>query len=65
MSGLSLHGKEFIKDPSVHRPALLHNDFDFVRKNEGDGFENQKLYLIHFTKDFEIKLMDEKKAVRQ
>jgi len=64
ISGLSLHGKEFIKDPSVHRPALLHNDFDFVRKNEGDGFENQKLYLIHFTKDFEIKLMDEKKAVR-
>jgi LysM repeat protein len=61
LSGLALHGREFLKDPAMHRPDLLHTDFDFVRKSADDGFENQKLYLIHFTREFEVKLEEEKK----
>jgi LysM repeat protein len=61
LSGLALHGREFLKDPAMHRPDLLHTDFDFVRKSAEDGFENQKLYLIHFTKEFEVTLEEEKK----
>jgi LysM repeat protein len=61
LSGLALDGKEFITNPSMHRPDLLHTEFDFVNKTVNDGFENQKLYLIHFTKDFDVVLADEKK----
>jgi hypothetical protein len=61
LSGLALHGREFLKDPAMHRPDLLHTDFDFVRKSAEDGFENQKLYLIHFTREFEVTLEEEKK----
>jgi LysM repeat protein len=61
LSGLALHGKEFIKSPSMHRPDLLHTEYDFVSKTNEDGFENQKLYLIHFTREFEVTLAEEKK----
>jgi LysM repeat protein len=61
LSGLALHGKEFIKSPWMHKPDLLHTEYDFVNKSSQDGFENQKLYLIHFTKDYEVTLADEKK----
>jgi hypothetical protein len=61
LSGLAIHGKDFIKDPSMHRPDLLHADFDFVSKTSQDGFENQKLYLIHFTKEFDVILAEDKK----
>jgi LysM repeat protein len=61
MSGLALHGREFLIDPGIHRPDLLHTDFDFVRKSDQDGFENHKLYLIHFTREFDVTLVEEKK----
>jgi len=64
LSGLSLFGKEFIKTPTMHRPDLLHTEFDFVSKTGNDGFENQKLYLIHYTKDYEVTLADEKKPAQ-
>lgn len=64
LSGLAVHGKEFIRTPWIHRPDLLHTDYDFVSKTNQDGFENQKLYLIHFTKDFEVTLEEEKKRVQ-
>jgi LysM repeat protein len=54
ISGLALHGKNFVKYPSIHRPILLHTDFQFVSKNSGDGFENQRLFPIRYTKDFDI-----------
>jgi hypothetical protein len=54
ISGLALFGKDFIKYPSIHRPELLHTDFYFVRKSNGDGFENQKLFPIRYTKDFDV-----------
>jgi hypothetical protein len=62
LSGLSVHGKDFIRTPWMHRPDLLHTEYDFVRKTSMDGFENHKLYLIHFTKDFEVILADDKKT---
>ncbi|MDR2887067.1 MAG: hypothetical protein LBV26_03540, partial [Bacteroidales bacterium] len=59
ISGLALHGNDFLKYPSVHRPELLHTDFMFVRKNNTDGFENHKLFPIRHTKDFNIVLEDD------
>jgi LysM repeat protein len=56
LSGLAIHGKEFISHPEVHNPDLLHTEFDFRRKTVNGGFENQKLYLIRYTKDYEILL---------
>lgn len=64
LSGLALHGKDFVNDPSIHRPDLLHCEFDFIRKGDGDGFENHKLYLINYSRDFDITLVEEKKPVR-
>ena len=60
ISGLALHGKDFLQNPSIHRPELLHTDFYFVRKNRIDGFENQKLFPIRYTKDFNMILDDDK-----
>jgi len=54
ISGLALYGKDFIKNPSVHRPELLHTDYHFVRRSAQDGFENQKLFPIRYTKDFDV-----------
>jgi LysM repeat protein/ABC-type branched-subunit amino acid transport system substrate-binding protein len=59
LSGLALHGKKFISDPDIHNPDLLQTSFQFKRKAEGSGFENQKLYLIKFANDMEIKLINE------
>ena len=54
MSGLARRGKDFIEHPELHKPELLQTDFDFVRNRSGDGFENQKLYLIRYSKDYEV-----------
>ena len=54
MSGLARRGKDFIEHPELHKPELLQTDFDFVRNKSGDGFENQKLYLIRYSKDYEV-----------
>jgi hypothetical protein len=62
MSGLAVHGKEFVSTPWIHNPDLLHTEYDFVSKSIMDGFENQKLFLIHYTKDFELTLTEEKKV---
>ncbi len=59
MSGLALHGKDFIRFPEIHRPLLLQTDYDFVNKSDGSGFENRNLYLVRYTKDYEIKLVDQ------
>jgi LysM repeat protein len=64
LSGLSMHGKEFISNPEIHYPDLLQTRFDFVRKDPGSGFENQKLFLVRYTKDYEIKLVDEGSAAK-
>jgi LysM repeat protein len=56
LSGLALHGKEFVRHPEIHRPQLLATDFDFIRKSENDGFENHHLYLIRYTRDYDVHL---------
>ena len=43
----------------MHNPDLLQTSFQFRRKAEGSGFENQKLYLIKFTNDMDIRLLYE------
>jgi hypothetical protein len=58
-SGLALHGKKFIKEPSVHNPILLQTEFNFLRRQPGDGLENQKQYLIRYTKDYEVNVVEE------
>jgi hypothetical protein len=58
LSGLAIHGKRFISNPEIHNPDLLQMTFDFKRKGRGNGFENQKLFLIKYTKDMDIKVLD-------
>lgn len=58
LSGLAIHGKRFISNPEIHNPDLLQTTYDFKRKGKGSGFENQKLYLIKYTKDMDIKVLD-------
>jgi hypothetical protein len=57
LSGLAIHGKEFIMHPEIHNPDLLETEFDFRRKSIDDGFENQKLYPVWFTNDYEVRLV--------
>ncbi len=59
LSGIAIHGKEFIAHPEIHNPDLLQTEFDFRRAWPEDGFENQKLFLIHYTKDYDVKLVDD------
>lgn len=58
LSGLARYGKEFIKNPSIHNPVLLQTEFDFMRKKPGDGFENQKQFLLKYTKDYEVVVIE-------
>ena len=64
LSGLAMHGKDFILHPEIHYPELLQSDYDFRRKEPGDGFENQKLFMIRYTKDYEVILEDENKPAQ-
>ncbi len=56
LSGLAIHGKDFLAHPEIHNPDLLETEFDFLRKAATDGFENQKLYPLRYSKDYEIRL---------
>jgi LysM repeat protein len=59
LSGLAIHGADFISHPEIHNPDLLQTQFDFQRKSMTDGFENQKLYQVEFTKDYNVILVPE------
>ena len=61
LSGLAMHGKNFIVHPEIHYPDLLQSDYDFKRNDAGDGFENQKLFMVRYTKNYEVVLDDENK----
>ena len=50
---------EFVSHPEMHRPELLETDYDFVSNSAGSGFENRNLFLIRYTKDYEVELVDE------
>jgi LysM repeat protein len=58
MGGLAMFGKEFTLHPEIFNPDLVYSDFDFRRDSFRDGFENQKLYLIRYTNNYDIELMD-------
>ncbi len=65
ISGLAVHGKKFISHPEIHNPDLLQTRFDFRRKTINDGFENQNLFLIRYTNDYEIVLISEYEPVQE
>jgi LysM repeat protein len=56
LSGMAIHGKDFVDHPEIHNPKLLETEFDFRRDSLNEGFENQKLYPVRYTKDYEVKL---------
>jgi hypothetical protein len=58
LSGIAVFGKDFIIHPEMHYPDLLQTEYDFVRNGASDGFENQKLFLVRYTKDYEVKLVE-------
>lgn len=58
LSGIAMHGTDFILNPSIHNPELLHTEYNFLRNEAGDGFENQKLFIVRYTKDYEVKLVE-------
>lgn len=65
LSGLALHGKDFIKHPEMHYPELLQSEYDFKRKDNKDGFENQKLFMVRYTKDYVVKLVGDSDLPQQ
>ena len=58
ISGLAMHGKSFIRHPEIHNPDLLQSEYDFKQRTAGDGFENQKLFMVRYTKNYEVVLED-------
>ena len=60
LSGMAIHGREsFVSHPQIHNPDLLHTEFDFRRSNPGNGFENQKLYLVRYSRNYELELVED------
>ena len=65
LSGLALHGKEFVKRPEMHNPELIQTEYKFIRKDASEGFENRKLYTVRYTKDYEVILIEEPENIQQ
>jgi ABC-type branched-subunit amino acid transport system substrate-binding protein len=61
LSGLAMNGKNFIRHPEIHNPELLQSDYDFRRNVPGNGFENQKLFMVRYSKDYQVILEEENK----
>jgi len=59
LSGMAMHGKEFLAHPEIHNPELLHTEFDFRRKSYSDGFENEKLFLVRYANNYDLELVNE------
>jgi len=60
-----MNGKDFIAHPEIHNPDLLESEYDFIRKEVGNGCENKKLFLIRYTKDYEVKIVEENRQLQQ
>lgn len=65
LSGLAIHGRQFISHPEIHNPDLLETEYDFRRKQITDGFENQKLYFIRYNKDYRIELVEDNSSLTE
>jgi LysM repeat protein len=59
ISGLAMYGKDLLKYPWIYNPDLLQTEYYFDRKSPEDGFENQKLFPVRFTRDYDLKLVNE------
>ena len=49
-----MHGKNFITHPEIHYPDLLEVIMILKEMLREDGFENQKLFMIRYTKDYQV-----------
>ncbi|MEA1885662.1 MAG: LysM peptidoglycan-binding domain-containing protein [Bacteroidota bacterium] len=58
ISGLAIHGSEFMYRPSMHQPDLLQVDYSFDRTGLMNGFENNRLYLIRYMPDLEVEFIN-------
>lgn len=58
LTGLAIHGKKFMRRPEIHNPELLESNYNFEQTGGESGFENNKLFLIKYTKDMEVKMLD-------
>jgi hypothetical protein len=65
LSGLAMNGKNFIAHPETHFPDLLQSQYDFRRKEPGDGFENHNLFMVRYTKDYQVILEDQSQPPQQ
>ena len=63
LSGLALNGREFLSHPEIHNPDLLNTEFDFRRGAVTDGFENHRLFLIRYTNDYVLELVNDQEPV--
>jgi LysM repeat protein len=54
ISGLAMHGKDFVEHPEIHNPDLLQMEFDFRRDSIRNGFENKRLFFIKYSKNYEV-----------
>jgi hypothetical protein len=61
---MAIYGKDFLEHPEIHYPDLLQTEFEFVRKDSSDGFENHKLFFVRYTKDYELKLVEDNKFLQ-
>ncbi len=59
VSGITLHGKKFIKNPLIHNPDLIQTRFYFKRKSENDGFENNYLFLLKYLNSMDIIILNQ------
>ena len=60
-----MHGKKFLRRPEIHNPDLLESEYDFERSSDDSGFENRKLFLIRYTGEMEVKMVDDNKMDHQ
>ncbi len=60
ISGLAIHGKDFLEYPLIHNPDLLQTDFDFIRRGLNGGFENQYMHRVRYSDDYDVKLIENK-----
>lgn len=59
ISGLAIHKKDFISHPEIHNPDLLQTEFEFFRNDLNNGFENHRLFLVRYSRNYEVELLDE------
>ncbi len=58
VSGLAIHGSEFMYQPSIHKPDLLQVNYSFNRTGLMNGFENTSLYLIRYAPDIRVEFLN-------